>query len=164
MRSLASRLPSLRSLFALPWLLVLGSCTVATPFRGPGYDRRAGVTVATEDGQVLVALTRARLDRATRAPFDRSIGRVAGGMDQFDGLVGFSFRKELFGPEVWTMSVWTDQQALDRFLESALHDEAMAAGGPATQAFEFHAERLPAQEIPIPWSRALSLLDAAGGE
>ena len=137
-------------------------CAVAMPFRGPGYDGRSGVTAETPDGTVLVALTSAVLDRARRRPFDRSTGDVADGMGEVDGLVGFSFRRELFGKRAWTMTVWEDEASLARFVRSQMHRDAMRAGRDATLEFRFHSFRAERDEIPVRWSRAVALLRERG--
>lgn len=137
-------------------------CAVAMPFKGPGYERGVGVNVETPDGTVVVALTRGVLDGARRGPFDRSTGDVAGGMNDVPGLVGFSFRRELLGDVVWTMSVWEDEASLRAFVRSPLHREAMREGRAATEEFLFHSFTVPAAEIPIPWSRAEALLAEEG--
>ncbi|MEM7308759.1 MAG: antibiotic biosynthesis monooxygenase [Planctomycetota bacterium] len=144
--------------------LFVPSCTIATPFAGPGYARRTGVQLQTPRDTVVLALTSAVLDRAERAPFDRAIGEVADAMPAVDGLVGFSFRKQLFGRRAWTMSVWEDDAALDAFLRSDVHSSAMRAGGPATVEFRFYSAPIPASEVPLPWSRALALLSEHGSE
>ena len=160
-------MPRTRPLLAallLPLTLSSSGCSIAMPFRGPGYDRERGVTVPTPSGSVVVALTEATLDRAKRRPFDRATGTVADGMNAVPGLIGYSFRKRLFGDRAWTMTVWTDRDALRRFVDSDLHTDAMDAGYPASIGFRFHALDVPADEIPLSWSRALDLLERDGSD
>lgn len=143
-------------------LLTQTGCAVSMPFRGPGYDRGKGVTAASADGTVVVALTRGVLDRSKRRPFDRATGDVADGMGEVPGLVGYSFRRELLGKRVWTMTVWESQQALVDFVRSPLHRAAMGAGAEATEEFLFHSVRVPKDDIPLPWSEAARLVADEG--
>ena len=122
------------------------------------YEPGTGVSTETTDGTVVVALTRGVLDRSRRGPFDRATMKVAGEMKDVPGLVGFSFRRQLLGKVVWTMSVWEDEGALRRFIRSPIHRDAMREGSPATEEFLFHSLRVPATAIPIPWSRARALV------
>lgn len=143
-------------------LLLLPGCTVSRPFQGPGFERGKGVTVDVPGGEVLVALTRGRLERRTRGGFDRNIPRVEDALGDAPGLIGFALRKELFGPRVWTMTVWTDEASMAAFVRGDVHRRAMDEGGEATVEFEFARAWVGVAEVPLPWERAEELLDAAG--
>ncbi|MEL6715824.1 MAG: antibiotic biosynthesis monooxygenase [Planctomycetota bacterium] len=159
-----SKLLALVPALALAALALLPSgCAVSRPFRGPGYSSRDGVTVDAPPGGLVVALTEGVLDRSRRRPFDRAIRDVDRGMASQPGLVGYALRKELFGSRVWTMSVWESEEALRRFVRSGLHRDAMQRGGEATLEFRYHSFRAQPGEFPVPWERAIGLLEAEGG-
>ncbi len=137
-------------------------CQISTPFQGPGFDRKRGVTADAAGATVFVSLTHAVLDPQTRGPFDDQIDRIHDRLDEQPGLIGHSIGKQLFGTEVFTMSVWVDEAAHDRFVASPLHREAMKAGAPAVLSMRTVTRALPAALIPLPWNQAFALLDAEG--
>lgn len=138
-------------------------CAISTPFRGPGVDDgNLQANQLDPNRTVFVALTGATLDRSKREPFDRATDGVMDQMEQVPGLVGFSFRFELLGSKVWTMSVWEDEASMRRFVRSAIHRDARRAGKPASLEFRFHSFETAANQVPISWSRALKLLQDHG--
>lgn len=155
-----NQLPS--SALALPAALLgllLGGCAISTPFRGPGFvDGK--VTHAGPDTEVVVAITNATVNRDLRAPFDEHVNRVVNSLPAQPGLIGYAVRKELFGDEVWTMTVWRTEADRARFVASAEHRAAMAAGGPALKAVRFSRVVVKARELPLGWARARQLLDS----
>ena len=138
--------------------LCLGGCAIATPFRGPGFiaGRVSGVE---PDQPVVVVVTNARVHSDRRAPFDLHTRKVMDSLPAQPGLVGFSVRRELFGDEAWTMTVWKSEADRARFVASDTHRAAMAAGAPALKAVRFSRVEIPAKDIPISWDRAKQLLD-----
>ncbi|MEM8712078.1 MAG: antibiotic biosynthesis monooxygenase [Planctomycetota bacterium] len=151
---------ALVAFLTLTWLS--SGCAISMPFRGPGYTAGGGATLAADDGTVVVALTQGVLDRGKRGPFDRATSTVSKGMADVPGLIGYSFRRQLLGKRVWTMTVWQDETALAAFVRSPLHREAMRADGPATEEFLFHSFRVPADDLPIKWNDALERLERDG--
>lgn len=141
-------------LFALP------SCTLATPFRGPGYSPSDGIdmTVATGDS-VVVAITHARLDRAKKRLFFDEVDKIAATLDQQPGFIGSSLRFRVLGNEAWTLTAWRDEDSLLDFVVSDVHQDAIDVGRPATTLERTHHFEVPITELPIPWERALAALD-----
>lgn len=132
-------------------LLALPSCTISTPLRkGPAMPGR---------GTVILAVTHARLVRARRGEFDRQTRLVSEGLSGQAGLIAWSLRRELLGDEVWTLTVWSDEEALDRFVYEARHRQAMGAGRPALRATRFARAEMAASELPVRWRTALDLLE-----
>ena len=134
------------------------ACEISTPFSGPGYERGRGVAPDVGD-TVILALTHAVLDPKKRKPFDRYIGQVADGIEEHSGLVGFSMGKQLFGDEVWTVSVWSDREALSGFVRSDLHRAAMDAGRPAVRAIRTCSLESSPALLPVKRRVAFALLD-----
>ena len=95
---------------------------IATPFRGPGYNRRKGVTVIGGD-KVVVSLTHAVLDptRSRRRAFWSHVTRIERSFVLCRGFIGYSKRAHLWGLEAWTMSVWVDEASLNAFVRSDAH-------------------------------------------
>lgn len=150
MSTTPARLPILAML-----LVMLGGCTIATPYRSlPGQAAEPGETR-------VVALTHAVLDPATRRDFDRQTEKIFNVLGQQPGIVGYSVRRQLFGNEVWTMTVWRDEASRARFVTSQMHRDGIADGGKAVRQGRFVRIEVPAAEAPIPWDRALALLESS---
>ena len=146
-----------RSLLAAVLSFWTAACGISTPFRGPGVRSDGGV-VADGDEPVIVALTYAVLSD-DRGPFDEYIWYVAEEMDSHAGLVGFSIGKRIFGNDVWTMSVWKDEDSLQRFVQSDRHQQAIQAAGSAIVSLQTRQLEMAASEVPLTWERAFELLE-----
>ena len=146
--------------------LFASGCTVGKPFRGPGFEPGRGVTLEEAGDTVLVAITHTVLnrDRMARRAFGRHLWKVVDAMPEQPGLVGYSVRRELFGDEAWTLSVWVDEASLEGFVRSEAHRNAIAVGGRALESVRFARIELEAEELPLEWPRALELLDARSSE
>ncbi len=142
-------------------LLLLSNCAVSTPFRGPGFNDARGVSSEHLGHSVVVALTHAVLT-GDRSTFDEQSRQVADSMESHEGLIAYSVRKQLLGNERWTMTVWTDEEALARFVQSRVHRRAIEQGMPALGNTRFHHFQIPASELPLSWSRALAILEDQG--
>lgn len=139
--------------------LLMSSCVISTPFRGPGFvDGK--VTQVAADTPVVISITNAKVDRNTRGPFDDHVKRVVKGLPAQSGLIGFSVRRELFGDEVWTLTAWRSEADRARFVASPEHRAAMAAGGPALKSVRFSRVTVPAAELPLSWERVQQLLES----
>lgn len=135
-------------------LLALGGCAIATPYR----------TVATPaDGtaSVVVAVTWATLDPERRATFDRYTGRLVNILQQQPGLLGYSLRRELLGNDVWTVTVWSSDEARRAFVYSALHQEAITETYAAVVKARFARYTAMPSELPPAWSIGLRRLQQA---
>lgn len=149
------RMGSLRLVVLSACGIVLGGCTIATPYRSVS-DRPA------EAGETrVVALTHAVLDPATRRDFDRQTEAIFNVLGEQPGIVGYAVRRQFFGNEVWTMTIWRDEASRARFVSSQRHRDGIAAGSKAVRQGRFVRIEVPAAETPIPWSRALTLLESS---
>ncbi|MEZ5977487.1 MAG: hypothetical protein R3F34_04635 [Planctomycetota bacterium] len=146
-------------------LLALSGCTIARPFAGPGYDRTRGVVAPGAGDTVVVAVTHAVLggDGEARRRFWKDTSAVLAGLDDRSGLVGSSVRRRLLGGEAWTMTVWIDDDSLERFVRSDAHRAAMRSSSDAIAEMRFARVDVPADELPFTWERALRALDESNG-
>lgn len=135
----------------------LWSCTVSTPFRGPGYSNGT----PGSDGDVIVAVTHATLHRGNRSAFDKHTSLVIKDIPTHAGYLGHSVRKQLFGNEVWTLSVWRDHVSLDEFVRAPVHREAIKQGIDAIIEAQFLRFEWPASSPPPRWSETLERLKSA---
>lgn len=133
----------------------LAGCQMATPFSGPGYSGGSGgsgVIGAAAGERVVVGVTHAVLDGRKRSVFDEHTRRVVRSLPEHDGYLGHSIRTRVFGHEVWTMTVWRDGAALDAFVRSPVHQEAIRRGMPAVIAAQFMRLEWPATSPPPSWT------------
>lgn len=151
--------PSIRwatTVLALLSSLMTG-CAISTPFpRGMAH-------AAAGQGEVVLVLTRVVVDTGQRAEFDRQTARVIASMPSQPGLLGFSARRQLFGNTGWTMSVWANDDARARFVQTAVHQEAIAKSLPAVVTVELKRMTVARQDIPKDWAQAIALLDEPTG-
>jgi quinol monooxygenase YgiN len=129
------------------WFLGLG-CTVSSPFRG------SGLRDLPPETEVVLSLTHANLDPVRRGPFDKATRRVLRGLPEQTGCIGYSVRKRLGGVDVWTMTAWRDEAALESFLASDLHRDAMRQGRPALLAGRTLRLKVDAGSLPMGWKEA----------
>ena len=142
------------------WLLLFGvfvggllpGCAVSTPYPQDMADSNAAVD------PVVLVVTRVVVDKANRAEFDRQTQRVMASMSSQPGLIGFSARRQLFGDTGWTMSVWKDDKARARFVQSEVHQQAIAKSMSAVETVEIKRLSLARGDIPRDWVAAINLL------
>jgi heme-degrading monooxygenase HmoA len=150
MRSHATRL----WVSLLPVLAVLlNGCAIGTP-----WPRIPPASPEAADQPVVLVLTRVVVDVKQRAEFDRQNRRVMASMGQHPGLLGFAARRELFGDQGWTMSVWSSDEARAAFVRSAVHQEAIAKSMPALVAVELKRLTVARKDLPSGWNEVQRLL------
>lgn len=125
-------------------------CTISSPLKGPGLSGDS-VIVETENDQVVVGLTYIRTgeDAQKNKVFWRHVSEVYQSMEAQPGLVGYSIRREVFGDQGWTMSIWQDEQSLQGFVQSTVHQNAIKAGMPALTQTKFARLTVHKSRIPI---------------
>jgi len=140
--------------------LVISGCTLATPFRGPGYEPGKGVIIKNQS-TVMVGLTHVVFhdDRTHRPAFWTHVDNVEDSLTEQPGFVGYSKRNQLFGNEAWTMTVWSDEQSMEDFVLSKDHRTAMRKGMDAIKESRFARFAVNTEQIPLTWEKALQQLD-----
>lgn len=139
-------------------LVTLSGCQISTPFRGPGYRSSEGVTLPDAKETVLVSVTHAVLDPERRKPFDDYTRVVVESLPKQEGLIGWSVRKQPFGDEAWTLTVWRDHAAMRAFVDSDAHRAAMRNGRIALREARFHHYEVPRAAMPPRWDEVLQIL------
>lgn len=133
--------------------MLLNACAISTP-----WPRLTPATAAVTDEQVVLVLTRVVVDPAQRAEFDRQNSLVMASMTSQPGLIGYSARRQLFGDEGWTMSVWASEEARAAFVRSAVHRKAIAKSLPAVRSVELKRLSVARKDLPTDWDQVLRLL------
>lgn len=141
-------------------LLVLGGCKLATPFRGPAASAASHAPGET----AVVALTHVTLgdDTDKNSVFWDHTGRVIDALPGQPGYLGHSVRRELFGNQAWTMTVWRDESSLRAFVQSEVHQTAIRNGFAAVAGARFANVALSRAEIPVSWTGAERILIERG--
>jgi len=137
---------------SLGLLLILIGCYQGNPY----YDNGKYPEVET----VTVALTHAILnnDPQLRLQFNENGSNVIHSLKNQPGLIGYKTRGRLTGNEVWTMTVWISEDALDDFVADGVHQAAIENGLAAVKFGEFARTVMPRSEAPLSWKKAKKLL------
>lgn len=144
----------LAAVASLP-LLLSGCSTYTSSFRSPSP------AILPADTEVVVALTQVDHRPGMRSAFFADTRRVLADMEGHDGLIGYAFRFELFGRRAWTVSIWRDEAALQRFIRSPAHRAAMRNSDTTSDEMRFVRATMRADAIPPPWPAVISRLAEA---
>ena len=133
-------------------LLFLSGCYNGMPYQDNGKY--------PEVEMVAVGLTHAVLyDDPQLLPQFRSYARnVLASLESQPGFIGRKTRRRISGKEVWTMTVWTSEEALNKFVRSDVHQAAIGHGLAAVKSGEFARTIIPRSEAPLSWKKANKLL------
>lgn len=127
-------------------------CAFSTPMKGPGYDpKNRLVTEPSSNETVVIALTHAVLNPKTRKPFDRYVSELVRTIESNPGYIAGRFRKEVFGNQAWTYTVWRDKESLMKFAMGAKHLDAMYMSHQGLEKFRTGHKVIPVKELPISW-------------
>lgn len=136
------------------------SCEVARPFSGPGYTKGRGVTLEGAGPTVMVGITNAQVDGATRGVFDEYTRKTIESLPMNPGFIGYSVRSRVLGNEVWTMTIWRDEASMEQFVGSPVHRAAMREGLAPVRRARFLRFELETSEVPPRWEDVLRRLEA----
>ncbi len=142
-----------RLLSVLALLPVLNGCAISTPF-----PDLAGGPPELADKPVVLVLTHITVNTDNRTEFDVQTKMVIKSLSKQPGLLGYSARRELFGNQGWTLSVWENDAMRAQFVGSAIHQQAILKSAPAIVSVGFKRLTLPRSKLPANWNEALALL------
>lgn len=132
-------------------LMLTGGCAVSQPFAGPGWDPDAGLTMDL-DAPVVLSATYAHIMRGERDTFDDHVDRIVDVLEAApEGLIGHGLRGEIMGDEVWTISAWTDEDALMGFVTSEAHMAAMGDAQVVLEEAAFARWQVAPEDLAIDW-------------
>lgn len=139
-------------------LVWLNGCAIGTP-----WPRLPAAAPEQAHQSVVLVLTHVVVDTTQRGEFDRQNSRVLASMGSHPGLIGYAARRQLFGDQGWTMSVWADDESRVAFVRSAVHREAIARSLPALKTVELKRLAVARKDLPADWDQVLRMLaDPAG--
>ena len=134
-------------------LVWLNGCAIGTP-----WPRLPAASPEQAEEQVVLVLTHVAVDTKQRREFDRQNSRVLASMGSHPGLIGYAARRQLFGDQGWTMSVWASDEARAAFVRSAVHREAIARSTPALRTVELKRLTVARKDLPADWDQVLHML------
>ncbi|MFN7709543.1 MAG: hypothetical protein ACK5O7_01070 [Holosporales bacterium] len=142
------------------WFL-LSAFTISTPFR-------ASETMNTmaPDHRVVVGITHVTLgeDREKNDLFWTLTETVVDSLAIQKGYLGHKRRKQLFGNQAWTMTVWLDDASLNGFIRAETHSKAIREGMDAMLKSRFVRVTLPRSKVPLSWNEAEKIMEEKGRE
>jgi len=141
------------ALMALAVLPLLGACAISTPF-----PRLKEVSGEWTDDQVVVVVTHIVVDSNQRIEFDQQTRRVIDSLPSHGGMLGYSARRQIFGDEAWTLSVWASDSDRAKFVSSVVHREAIVKSLPAVRSVELKRVTVTRKDLPTDWDQVLRLL------
>lgn len=150
----------LRNMLLCAILLLASACTVAMPFHSSDDFNQPAPPEAT----ATIGLTHAVLgdDDEKNDIFWDNADKVVDSLPQQAGYLGHRLRFKIFGGEVWTMTVWKDEQSLKNFMYGDAHHTAIQEGFAALKYFQGATITVKRSEVPISWDRAEQILREQG--
>lgn len=116
------------------------------------------------DTPLTVGITHVTLgdDRQKNRVFWDHTLQVIDSLPQHQGYLGHKVRKKIFGKEAWTMTIWTDAEALAGFVRGDTHSQAMQNGLDAVEAARFVTTVIVRADLPLDWAEAEALMNKQG--
>jgi hypothetical protein len=107
------------------------------------------------DAEFLVMASRLPLRSITKVPLFMGLTvSVVRQLERTDGLVGYSLRAQPLAKTFWTLSAWTDEDALGAFAAAMPHVSVMAKLRPHMGPTRFTTWRTAGTGLPIAWDDA----------
>jgi heme-degrading monooxygenase HmoA len=132
--------------------LVLTAFSVSTPFVYP-----QGKEIKASKAKLVVTHATIRAGQST--PFyDRSEEVVKSLKDQ-PGLLAYSIRRQLFGNQAWTLTLWDSEHSKSAFTRSSAHQSAMAEASSVLSCARFLRVDWSGEVKNLDWEEVLGRLD-----
>lgn len=91
--------------------------------------------------------------------FLKLTGQVRNQLKESQGAIGYSLLAYIFKKEFWTMSVWTDEDSLFRFVRTGAHARTMNEFTPHLSASrKFVKVGIKGFQIPLDWDQAKGIV------
>ena len=149
-----------------PIVLVVLGCSKQPeegPLEGPGFDEKSGAFLGQNE-EYLVAITHLQVKNAPGPGGRFGDHADAVGSHLFEtepaGWMGGAFRN-VGRLQWWTLTVWESEEAMNEWVLSKPHVEAMVAIDDVSSGSSLRSLWLPAEQMPLPWDQALDLLAEA---
>ncbi len=142
----------------LNFLFLVCSCTIGRPLWSLGHSSNQNFKDLEDDEIVHVGMTHAYLNGGA-SEFLLDTFKVYDELEGFEGYLGGSVRKEIWGDQVWTLSVWRTESDLKSFSSSDLHRNAIKSSGRYISKIRSTTLRMKRKDVPKTWHEARSHLE-----
>lgn len=136
----------------------LYSCTIGRPLWGLGHAYNKRFKELNRNDFVYVGITHAYLNGG-EAKFLSDTFKVYDDLDSFKGFLGGSVRKQIWGNQVWTMSVWHSEDDLKRFSYSDLHRRAIKSSGQYISKIRSTILKMKRVDVPESWQEIRGVIE-----
>lgn len=135
------------------------SCVVGSPFKKSAQSKELNLS---EDRPVVLVVSEANIQGNpwTQILFWKNTSAVNRDLDNNKGFLGGSIRRQLFGSRAWTMTVWLDEDSLENFIYSPVHDKAIQESKSALKRTNFYRREILWKEVPLSWESAIQELES----
>ena len=152
--------PLARVLFlSIVTALLLAGCAIGPPFR-----TQSALQNFQDDDLVVVGLTKAvrgKDARKNKLFWDNTMAVIDSlKRGEHPGLLGHAVRVEILGKASWTMTVWKDEESLNNFVRSPIHQKAIREGFAALKDAKFARVKRAVKDIPLSWTEVETILTA----
>ena len=122
------------------------------------------LAAARPDLEYLVLLSYLPLARFRKLPaFFRHVQAIRGQLQVTEGVLGYSLLAHIFRLRFWTLSVWRDRSALNRFVRTDPHLKVMSALDGHMGATRFIEWQAKGALLPPTWADAMARFEREGG-
>lgn len=128
-------------------------CSYTAPFRR--------VESISQDASVILTFSAVEHQKGQRKPFFTDTKRVLADLPNHAGLLGYSYRFQLFGNKAWTMTAWKEKASRDQFSQSPVHLSTVRNSPTTAQNMRFMSVTVSASSLPMSWNEAIRLLNTA---
>ena len=133
-------------------------------YLGPPFKAVEQFAVVPSDRTVVVGITHVTLgnEHEENNVFWDYTRQVIESLPEHQGYLGHRLRNKPLADEAWTMTVWEDEDALDRFVHGSVHGMAIGKGMPAVKSARFVRLILPRAQTPLDWDTAEQMMSEKG--
>lgn len=131
--------------------ILLEACTIGRPLRSLGHSSNPKFKAVNDVDVVYVGATHAILKDGA-GQFVKDTFMVYDELENFDGFLGASVQKEIWGNQVWTFSVWKSSADLKEFTKSDIHKKAIRSSGHFIEKIRSGSLALKKKDVPSNWS------------
>ncbi|MFN4042713.1 MAG: hypothetical protein ACK4HI_00800 [Limnobacter sp.] len=132
--------------------LALTAFSISTPFVYP-----QGKAAIAQNAKLVV--THAFIQDGKSGPFYSRSEEVVKSLKGQPGLLAYSVRRQLFGNQAWTLTVWDSERSKSAFIRSSAHQSAMAEASSVLSCARFLRVDWSGEIKNLNWDEVLGRLD-----
>lgn len=132
--------------------LALTAFSISTPFTYP-----RGNAVKANNAKLVV--THAYIREGQSTPFYSRSEDVVKSLKDQPGLLAYSVRRQLFGNQAWTLTLWDSENSKSAFIRSSAHQKAMAEASSVLHCARFLRVDWSGEVTNLGWDEVLERLD-----